>query len=569
MRWFGLLLAGLLLPAPATAEETDSPFRGKLRQASDETGVVSITVPERWTDKERGGDILIRVYATGGGGHDIMVIREAGQGDVDALRDRYLEHDNGRYPGSSVEKLAEPYFGYRLHDPARKQVVLRAFATHGSTGIILSISSRDARYDQLYKEKLAWVASTLTVGGKRRGGFPSSGSGGGKLPRRCWDESGTVSVVAPAGWAPIELQGDELLCIARRGGKTEPRLFVNRWEGAESASLALTKIARDWKANFKTARFERMGDDPPRMIVRGRDADWVDYFIASFDGKVGCTVRLTARRGGFDDLREVADEAAQSLAFLHAPYFEAKPPGRDISKEYKDLVVVHAKAELAGDLETMGKEFEGFLKAWKRHGVDIDRRAAPLHVVLSNESEFRELSGYFGEPPAQYDRARRCVTVLPPPNDGAAEWRGAVYRAFAEAMLHRDLTVAPPPWFRRGLADCLRAAGAAGEAEGEIPEYVGRLQQRAGESKPDPLPAVLGWSEGDFRSDASLDKAAHAWGYLHLMKFGRGSLSSDYKKWQKSLEKARNTAPAFSSKKADEAPAELAGHVAKTWGGGD
>jgi len=107
MRWFGLLLAGLLLPAPATAEETDSPFRGKLRQASDETGVVSITVPERWTDKERGGDILIRVYATGGGGHDIMVIREAGQGDVDALRDRYLEHDNGRYPGSSVEKLAE------------------------------------------------------------------------------------------------------------------------------------------------------------------------------------------------------------------------------------------------------------------------------------------------------------------------------------------------------------------------------------------------------------------------------------------------------------------------------
>jgi len=564
-----LLLAAPLLVAPLLAGETDkNPFSGTMRKAADEGGVVSITVPERWTDKEKAGDVLIHVYAAGGGGHDILVVREQNQGDIDALRDRYLEYDSGRYPGNSVKKVGEPYFGYRMDVPDKQLVVLRAFATHGTYGIILSITSRLANYDQYHAAKLAWVASTLTVDGTRTGGFSENGSLSGS-PARHWDASGRVSIVAPGGWKPIELEGDEILVVARRGKSTEPRLFVNRWIGADSASLAITKIAREWKANYKTARFERLDGEPPRMIVQGREGDWVDYFVASFDGKDGYTVRLTVRRGALDTLREAADEAAKSIAFLDAPYYEPTPPASDITQAYKKLLVLHARAEQVGAMDDVGKAYEAFLKSWGKHGIAYDRSGPPLHVVLCGADGFKEASSYLGAPPAAYDRARRCVAIAGSPGEKPEAWRGAVYAAFAEALLHRDLKAAPPPWFRRGLADCLRAAGATGEVDGEIPEYLGRLQQRVGTNLPEPIEAVCAWSENDFRTDQTLDKPAHAWGYVHLMLFGKGALPTDFKKWSKALAKARNTAPPFQPKKPGEARNELQEHVAKRWSAGD
>ncbi|MHC4451278.1 MAG: hypothetical protein ACYS0E_14260 [Planctomycetota bacterium] len=563
MRWMGCLL--LILSAPSWAEGEKVPYRGPFRKAVDEGGAVSITIPKRWADKERAGEMLIHVM--GAGGHDITVTRESGQGDVDALRDRYLQHDNGRYAGSSVKKIEEPYFGYRLHIPEKKQVVVRAFASQGNAGLILTITSRDARYDKLYKDKLAWVASTLTVDGSRTGGYSDSGGSSG-LPGRFWDESGAVSIVAPGGWRPIELQGDEVLCVARRGKAGEPRLFVNKLIGAGSASLAITKIARDWKVSYKNARFERLEGDPPRMVVHGRDGDWVDYIVGSFDGQVAYAVRLTTRRGSYDKLRPVADAAAKSIAFATAPWFEPTPPSRDLTEEYKKVLVLHAAAEQSGSLEKIGAEFDGFLKVWSKVGVGFNRRAPPLAVVVCAREDFAEDSNHFGRQPAAYDRGNRCVVVTPMPSKKPEPWRGALYAAFAEACLHRDLKAPPPPWFRLGLAACLRAAGQSdGKASAEIPEYAGRLQQRLGSNTPETIARVAKWTEGNFRRDATLDKGAHAWGYVHLMLFGKGKVAGTYKKWKKALAKARNSAPPFKPKKSDGA-AELKAHIEKEWGAG-
>jgi len=569
MRSLAVLLALPLLAPALRAEEGQNPFGGELRKAADEDGVVSITVPKRWVDRDRGADCIIHVYAAGGGGHDVLVTREGGQGDIDALRDRYLKHDTGRFAGAVVQKISEPYFGYRLDSEEQKLVVLRAFATQGGVGIILSITSRIENYDRYYKDKLAWVASTLSVNGARTGGFSNSGSLSG-LPERHWDKTGGVSIVAPGGWKPVELEGDEVLLVARRGRSGEPRLFVNKWIGAESASLAITKIAREWKQNYKTARFERLEGEPPRMIVQGRDGDWVDYFIAAFDGKVGWTVRLTARRGGFDDLRAAADAAAQSLAFMDAPYYPPEPPALDLAKEYKKLLRFTAKAEQAGAIDDVGKTFESFLKVWGKVGIEYDRRAEPLSVILSSDAAFGEMSNHFGAAPAAYDRSRRCVVATPPPAEKPDAWRGAIYAAFAEALLHRDLKVAAPPWFRRGFCSCLRAAGLSdGDPEAEVPEFVGRLQLRVGGNLPEPTASLWQWTDADYRADETLDKPAHAWGYVHRMVFGKGALATTYKKWVKALAKARNTAPPFQLKKPEDARAELADYIAKHWSARD
>ncbi|MHC4941133.1 MAG: hypothetical protein ACYTHK_19530 [Planctomycetota bacterium] len=558
MRWCLILI----LAAPAFAE--DIPFSGAMRKASAEDGAVTITVPKRWTDKEKAGDMLIRVYATGSGGHDITVTRESGQGDVDGLRDRYMEHDTSKNAGSSVQKVDEPYFGYRLEIPDRKLTVVRAFAAQGNAGLILTITSRSANYDKYYAKKLAWVASTLTVDGTRTGGYTDSGPSG--LPRRYWDDAGAVSIVAPAGWKKIERQGDELVCIARRGKSGEPRLFVNRMTGSASATLALQQVARDWGVNFKKMKSEMLEGNPPRMVVRGREGDWIDYFVGAFDGDVGYTVRLTVRRGSFDKLTPVADAAAKSIAFTNAPYSDPTPPDRDITEDHKKVLTLHAAAEQSGAMGKVGAQFDLFLRVWTRHGVGYDRRAAPLHVVLAAAEDFGPSSSYFGAAPAVYDRASRCIVATPMPKEKVEEWRAALYAAFAEACLHRDLKAQPPVWYRRGLVSCMYAAGlSGGKPDAEIPEYAGRLTQRLGASNPETIMKVWKWTEGDFRKDPTVDRRAHAWGYVHLMLFGKGKVAGAHKKWKKQLPKARNKPPPFVLKGSDGA-SDLKAHIEKKWG---
>ncbi|MEM8885711.1 MAG: hypothetical protein AAGD14_16720 [Planctomycetota bacterium] len=555
-----LIWIQLLLAVPCWADEAKSPFRGPMREAADEDGTVSITIPKRWVDTEKGGGMLVRVR--GAGGHDISVTREGDQADLDGLRKRYIEHDSAIYPGSTIKLISEPYFGYRLDMKEKNRVVVRAFATQGNDGIIFTSTSRFQNYDRIYAPQIAWVAASLTVDGARTG---TTGGGGGTTgrPTRFFDDAGEVSLIAPAGWQPNALVGDEVLLIARGKRSRSTRFLIHKWPNAGSGSLAIAQVAREWKQSYGAARMERLQGKPPRLLVRGREGDWVDYFIGLFDGESGYTLRVTVRESNYEKARGMADEMAKTVAFSNSPWKTPTPPDLDLKLEYKKRAVIHAPAELAGQREKLGAELDLFLKSWARLGLGYDRKGEPIHIAITNAKEFGERSNRFGAAPAAYDRQNRVVVAVGTPSDEAeqATWRGAVHAAFAEALLHRDLKVGVPAWFRIGLTQCYRAP----YAEGKVPDGAATdLLKQLKESKPQPLGELLGWSEGDFRKDPT--RAAQAWGYTHLMLFGKGKLPGFYKKWRKALLKSRNKAPALSTPKYTTAPADLQAHLDKAFG---
>ncbi len=568
MRWIVGATTGLLLfVSAAAAEEEKIPFRGELREALDSEGRISIKVPKRWPDKELAEGQILHVGAVGGGGHIITLIREGGQGDTDGMRDRYLEHDSSRFPGCTVKKFSDPYFGYRIDAKAQKRVVVRAFAGDGPDGLILTIVSRDTYYDRHYAAKLAWIAASLQVGGKKTG---SSGGAAATGSERVHDRLGKFSFITPPGWKAVDPDDDELIIVAPGGRKHGTRIVFHGW-GKSTASLVLTKVASQWKGSYRSARMERLKGTPPRMVVRGRQGESVDYFIGFDDGTVGYTLRLISNEGSFERTRGVADEMAASLVTAGARWKKPEAPEADIHRDHKGALMLHAAAEGSGALDAVGAEYDRFAKLWSRLGTKSDRKAPPLHVRGCTEENFIAFSNRFGEPPVVYDRLARMIVVIAPPKDKTkrAAWKGALAYAFAEATLHRDLRATPPPWFRRGLASCMEAAARSdgkGKGSEEVPVLVGRLLAKGSEATPERLKTVLAWSEGDYIRDETLDKQATAWAYTHLMLFGKGTVPSTYKKWKKSMFKANRRAPKFVLKKYDKEAQDLKAHIAKQWG---
>jgi len=564
-----LTFTTLVLAFPSTAEEAPSPFRGEMRQAMDADGRVSITVPKRWTDKELAEGQVLRVYALGSGGHDIMIQRRQGQADVDAMRDEFLKYDSGALPGSTIKKFGSPFFGYRVDAPTQKRVVLRTFAADGNDGLVMTITSRYAHYEKLYWERLSWVAASLQVAGVRTGG-DSGASGAPAGAERVYDKDGRLSVIAPAGWKSAELTDAEILAIAPGGRTQGTRILINYRGGSTTDSLVLTKVATEWKRSYGGALLKRLPGTPPRLLVKGRQGDSVDYFIGMANGDDGYTLRLAVREGSYERIRSIADAMARSLVFQTAGWKEPQSPGLDLDRLHRKALRVHGTAEFAGNLDEVAAEFDRFLKLWNRLGLGFDRKAPPVHVLVSSEKEFTGHSSMFGEPPAVYNRQERIVVVTPPGADEAkrAEWRGALDAALAEALLHRDLKVAPPPWFRRGIASCMRSSGLHGaKPDGEIPALVGMLIQRTGQKAPERLATVLAWTEGDYLRDDTADKEAHAWGYVHMMMYGKGGLPNAYKKWRKSLLKATRKTPSFNTGKYEKDAEDLQALIAKRWGG--
>ena len=562
-----LTLAACVGAAMASAEEAKSPFRGEMRRAVDEDGRISITVPKRWTDKELAEGQVLRVYALGSGGHDIKIERRQGEGDVSRMRDEFLKHDSAALPGSTVKKYASPFFGYRVDAPGQQRVVLRAFAPDGNDGLVLTITSRFAHYEKLYWKYLSWVAGSLTVEGRPTGNTDGGGDAA-TGARRIHDKDGKFSVLAPAGWKPTEAKEYELLSLSPGGRARGTRILVDDLGDSTTDSLVLTKIATEWKRNYPGAVMKRLPGDPPRLLVKGRQGDSVDYFIGLANGDHGYSMRLIVREESYERTRSIADEMARSLVFTESSWQEPQSPEKDLDRLHRKSIRLHGAAEFAGHLDELAAEFDRFMGQWKRLGFPVDRKAPPLHALVCPEGEFAATANLFGEPPAAYDRLTRIVVVVPPPSEDAprAAWRGAVDAAFTEAILHRDLNVPAPAWFRRGLAHCMRSSGLQnGKPDGAVPALVGVLAERAGDKPPEPLATVLAWTEGDFLRDDSSEKAAHAWGYTHLMLYGRGGLPNAYKKWRKSLLKANRKTPAFKVGKYEKDAADLQAYIQKHW----
>jgi hypothetical protein len=559
-RW----LACTLLAVAAAAQDS-RPAKDETKELTGPAGRIAITVPVTWRPQQPSGTIILRVIAPGAyGGHDLIIVREERQADVDKQRDRYMEYDGGKYGGGEFKKIAQPVFGYRLNIPEKNRVVVRCFVTDGNDGLVLSISSRLQFYDKYWAKKVLDVLATLRVG---------AGSASAQAPeaagekRRVFDKTGQVSVVAPGVWKSLETEMDEaLLFLGLKGTRQGPRIRIVDEGGPTNASLVLLKIAGQWKKAYVGVVLKRIGIDPPALLAKNRKEGWVDYLIGFAARGRGYTLRLTVREGSFERFRSLADEMAGTVAFMNGAYEPAaKLPG-DLQVEHRKDAVVHVPAEQATAADKIIKQLSTFQRQWRRIAVGKAVKT-PLHIVVAEDDGFPETSHGFGEKPAAYDRSTCAVVTLAPPSlkENVPMWRGRFYAALAEACLHRDLKVAPPPWLLAGLTACMDAAGRTGKgpAEGN-PALVKLLDLKTATDSHMSLKRVLALTHTDMVTDPK--NLTMAWGYTHLMNFGGGTLASTYKKWTRALAKAKGRIPPFDLKKYDRAKEDLKRHVFKLWG---
>ncbi|MFI5402225.1 MAG: hypothetical protein ACHQ1G_04750, partial [Planctomycetota bacterium] len=78
------LVAVLVLALAASAQAP------KTRVVKDGAGRIELSVPESWQDGAAAEGELIHLNAPHGGGHTLLVVREAGQVEIDKQRDRYM-----------------------------------------------------------------------------------------------------------------------------------------------------------------------------------------------------------------------------------------------------------------------------------------------------------------------------------------------------------------------------------------------------------------------------------------------------------------------------------------------
>jgi len=402
------------------------------------------------------------------------------------------------------------------------------------------------------------------------GAGKATGTGAEGEQRRLFDDRGRVSMVVPATWRKLPTEADnELLFVALKGIKGGPRLLVTDWGGPASAGLTLTKILSRWKRDYSSVVGEVLKGDPPRMLVRNRVPGSVDYLIAFAARDRGYTLGLTVSAGSYENYRTLADAVAKTIVFEGGAWHEPEIKGFDVETPHKKLVVVHSDTEHDAAASRVVKELPAFEKHWNRIGIGDAKHAPPLHVVVTTEEDFARASNYFGAAPAAYDPSACTVVIVTPPEgkDEYAMWNGQLYRALARAAIHRDFKSGVPPWIEAGLAACMDAAGRSGKGPDEAnPALLPRLQLRASSDSARPLEEVFDLDANRVFRAETPDDLAVAWGYTHLMLFGKGSLGSLYKRWVKELEKAHGTWPVFDLKGYDQAAQDLKRHVEKLWG---
>lgn len=546
-------LAVLALAAGAQAPAA------RTRTVKDAAGRLEMTVPEGWDDVPLAEGELIHVCASHTGGHMVIVVREAAQADVDKQRDRYMQHDAEKYPGAEFQKIADPFFGYRMNDPVKNRVLLRGFLADGADGIVATISSRFQAYDTAYAaQTIAALASLRRVEAAPAAVPEAAGSAAG---RRVFEKGGRFSFVQPAEWKPVEAGEGELLALGHKGSSTSATLRVVAEGDQDNPTLILLTLQNQWKKDYASASLTR-ATDPPALIAKGRKEGWVDYVVAFAAGGQGYTLRLAAREGVYEGFQPVADGLRASIVLVGDPYRTPEKLPTEVVREHKKTYVVHASAaeESAAASATAG-EMGGFEKEWSKIAPAPARKGEPLHVLLATAGTFAETAHGFGEAPAAYDRLACVVVAVAPPaeREAAARWRGRLYAALAEAALHRDLAVAPPPWLLAGLTACMEAAGRTGEGPSAPNAALVPLVRAA--ATPPPLKDVLAYAYGDVIQGESPAPLAMAWAYTHLMLFGKGTLHGIYAKWARELPKATKSAPPFDVGKYTEADAELKKYI--------
>jgi hypothetical protein len=542
-----LLALVLLLALAARAQET--------RTVKDAAGKIEITVPASWADQPLADGELIHLYAGHTGGHVVIVVREVGQAEVDKQRDRYMEHDASNYPGAEFLKIADPFFGYRMNDQAKNRVFLRGFLRDGADGIVATISSRFSGYDQAYAAETIAAMATLRLA-PEAAAKPEEETAA--PSRRIFDKSGSFSFVAPSEWKTMTPDEGEILALGHKGSSATASIRVVDEGSNDNPTLVLLTIQGQMKRDYASATVERVGTDPPTLLVKGRKEGWVDYLIAFAAGGHGYTLRLASREGAFDEYRPVADAMAKSLVLVASPYREPTDLKGDVTQEKKGFVV-HAPAEEADAAGKALVEVLGFEKDWSKIAPVFDKRGSPIHIVLVPQDGFADASHGFGDVPAAYDRLTCAVVAVPPPADKeeALRWRGRVYAAIAEAALHRDLPVAPPAWLLGGLTACMESAGRTGEGPA-APHFA--LLKPLDVEKPASLNDVFAYTYADVMRGETLTPLAMSWGYLHVMLFGKSPLHALYAKWARELAKAKGTAPPLDVSKID-AETELKRHI--------
>jgi hypothetical protein len=475
-----------------------------------------------------------------------------------------MEYDGGKYGGGEFKKISQPIFGYRLNVPDQNRVVVRAFVTDGNDGLVLSISSRLQFYDKYWAKKIVSVLASLRIGAAPAGAEAPEDAGD---KRRVFDKTGLVSLVAPGVWKPLEPETEEeLLFLGLRGTRKGPRIRIMDEGGPTNASLVLLKLAGQWRKAYGGIVIKRVGTNPPALMAKNRKEGWVDYLVGFAARGHGYTLRLTVREGSFERFKVLADEMAGTVVFMSGAYAPAAELPGDLTVEYRKEAVVHLPAEQASAADKITKQLPIFQRQWNRIAVGKAAKT-PLHVVITDAESFAEVSHGFGEKPAAYDRAICAVVTLPPPSLKANVplWRGRLYAALAEARLHRDLHVAPPPWLLAGLSACMEAAGRTGKSPAEgNPALVKLLDLKTSTDAHMPLKQVLALSYADMAADPK--HLTMAWGYTHLMNFGGGTLAATYKKWTRALAKAKGRVPDLDLKKYDRAEEDLKRHVFKHWG---
>lgn len=559
-RMLAALTALLLAVSGATAQ--DDPFKGPTKVVKGPEGRVSITVPARWREESISGNIVLRVRAPYGGGHDIIVTREAGQSDVDAQRDRYLAYDSGKYAGSEVKKLSKPFYGYRLNAPSKNVVIFRRFIADGEDGLVVASSSRLKMFDETYADQVLAVLSSIQVAGGAGGGATVAEEGG---ERRVFDPAAVVSLVAPAAWKslPPDAEEKEVLTLGLKGSRSGPVIRLLDMGSPTNANLVLSNLSRQWKVFGKIVS-KRFPGKPPRMMCVNKKPGWIEYVIAYAVGSHGYALHLTVREGSFEKFRAIADTIGGTVVFTDGEFAPPKSAPGEIHEEYHRAFVVHAKVEQAGAVPQIVKLLGRFEKDWRRIRIGKLKKPPPIEILVAPADGFAEASHGFGEPPAAYDRSTCLVVVAPRPDDRAMQdaWQGRVFAALAEATLHRDMAGRVPPWLRTGLAACMEAAGRSGEGPDEPhPAYVKVLDNRAATDTLLPLKDVLARTNADYFMAETLVNHAMAWGYTHLMLFGKGSLPGIYRKWKKAAEKARHGTPEFDLGDYDKGIEDLKKHI--------
>jgi len=525
------------------------------RIVKDAAGRIEITVPDSWQDGALAEGELIHVNAPHAGGHTLIAVREAGQTDVDKQRDRYMEHDAGRYPGAEFQKIADPFFGYRMNDPAKNRVLLRGFLRDGPDGVVVTISSRFQAYDAYAKQTIATLGSLRAAGAPGAAADAPSGPG-----RRVFEKGGRFSFVAPLVWKAITAEEGEILALGLKGSSSQASVrFVDEGE-QDKPNLVLITIQGQWKRDYAGSTAERVGTDPPALLVKNRKEGWVDYVIAFGAGGRGFTLRLASREGAFEALQKDADAMARSVVFMAGPYKAPDQTPGAFTREVKKAYVVHAAAGEGAAADATVDAVTVFDRDWSKIAPAPARKGAQIHIVLVAADAFGEASHGFGEVPAAYDRTRCTVVAVGPPADKeeALRWRGRLCAVLAEAALHRDLVVAAPPWLLGGLTACMEAAGRTGE--GPQASHFALRPKLEIESRAK-FPDVLAFSYADVVQGETLEPLALSWGYTHMMLFGKGPLRNIYVKWARDLVKATHKTPAFDLGKYAEAEADLKKHV--------